>query len=101
MSRAPRRRAASTVLPPILDLRAAPPLAADLLARRGKPLAVDGAAVERLGGQCLQVLLAGRTTWLADGHPFHIIGPSAALAEALAAMGAADLITAALGESQT
>jgi chemotaxis protein CheX len=102
MPKPPRRRAPSA--PPsipllaVLDLRAAAPLAAELLGRRGKSVVVDGSAVERLGGQCLQVLLAGRATWRADGHAFQIVDPSAAFSDALAALGAADLVSVIPGE---
>ncbi|WP_287799477.1 STAS domain-containing protein, partial [Acidiphilium sp.] len=58
------------MLDPILDLKAASPLAQALLARRGGDLRIDAGAVERLGGQCLQVLLSARATWEADGHAF-------------------------------
>jgi chemotaxis protein CheX len=74
-----------------LDLNAAAPLAAELLARRGQPLALDGAHVARIGGQCLQVLLAARATWAADGRPFSLIEPSSDLLDALTLLGAADL----------
>jgi chemotaxis protein CheX len=86
------------VLVPVLDLRAAAPLAAELLGRRGKPVVVDASGVERLGGQCLQVLLAGRATWRADGHAFQIADPSAAFSDALVALGAADLVSVMPGE---
>ncbi len=79
-------------LPPVLDLNAAGPLAAELLMRRGAPLVIDGSAVERLGAQCLQVLLAGRATWAADGHSFSVEAPSDVFAATLAALGAADLV---------
>jgi chemotaxis protein CheX len=79
-------------------LRAAAPLAAELLSRRGKPVALDGAGVERLGGQCLQVLLSARATWSADGHSFQIDRPSTALIESLEALGAADLASKSAGE---
>ncbi len=86
-------------LPPVLDLTAAGPLASDLLMRRGSPLVVDGSAVERLGAQCLQVLLAARATWAADGHSFTVEAPSDALAATLAALGAADLMFQPNGET--
>ena len=99
MPKPPRRRAGPpAILSPILDLRAAAPLAADLLSRRGKPLAIDGAAVERLGGQCLQVLLAARASWAADGQSFRIDNPSTAFIESLEALGAADLASTSAGE---
>jgi chemotaxis protein CheX len=53
-------------LPPMLDLVAASTLLEAFLHRRGNTLVVDGGAVERLGAQCLQVLLAARAAWAAD-----------------------------------
>jgi chemotaxis protein CheX len=57
-------------LPEVLDMVAAAPLLEAFLGRRGQPLQIDGAAVQRLGGQCLQVLLAARAAWAADGQSF-------------------------------
>ncbi len=79
------------VLPETLDLLAAAPLAAALLAKRGQDVGIDGDAVRRLGGQCLQVLLAARASWQADGRFFRILTASAELAQGLAQLGAADL----------
>jgi chemotaxis protein CheX len=53
-------------LPAILDLKAAAPLAAALLARRGTELFVDAGEVQRLGAQCLQVLLSALASWVED-----------------------------------
>ncbi len=86
------------MLPPVLDLRAAAPLAAELLGRRGKPLTIDAAAVERLGGQCLQILLSARNTWVADGQAFSIQNASVAFTDSLAALGAAELASFCAGE---
>jgi len=58
--------AAGLALPPVLDLIAASSLLEAFLTRRGQALSVDGAAVERVGGQCLQVMLAARAAWAAD-----------------------------------
>ena len=82
-----------TVLPAVMDLTAAGPLASEFVMRRGSGLAVDGSGVERMGAQCFQVLLAARAAWNADGHPFALRAPSAALAQTLEALGAADLLT--------
>jgi chemotaxis protein CheX len=79
-------------LPPILDLKAAAPLRDALLALRGNDVTLDGAEVQRLGGQCLQVLLAARAAWETDGYRFEIHGPSSDLADALTLMGAGYLI---------
>ena len=84
---------AITALPSVLDLTAAAPLAAEFMAHRGTPLMVDGSGVERLGAQCLQVLLAARNAWVADGRAFSIESPSDALSDTLARLGAADLLS--------
>ena len=57
------RDAARIELPEILDLGAAGPLAAEFLSHRGEALCVDASRVERMGGQCLQVLLSAANTW--------------------------------------
>ena len=78
----------SLLLADALDMRAAAPLLDEVRRRRGAPLTLDGSRVERLGGQCLQVLLAARTAWAADGHGFAIFNPSTALKDGWALMGA-------------
>lgn len=75
-----------------LDIGAAAPLKRSLLAARGKPLALDAGEVERLGGLCLQVLLAARAMWAADGHDFKVVQPSQAFTEGVRLMAARDLI---------
>jgi chemotaxis protein CheX len=78
-------------LPQILDVHAAAPLKAELVRMRGGAVELDASDVERLGGLCLQVLLAARAAWGADSCSFRIINPSTAFAEAARLMGAADL----------
>ncbi len=75
-----------------LDLAAAAPLQADLLAARGQDLEVDASAVQRLGGPCLQVLLAARLAWQADGRMLQVREPSGAFADVVAVMGAGPLL---------
>jgi chemotaxis protein CheX len=87
---APRKttRAAETFeLSPILDIKAAAPLHAELLARRGKAVALDASNVQRLGGQCLQVLIAAFAAWRADRKALTISSPSDAFRESLALLG--------------
>ena len=81
---------ASVRLDPTLDLKAAGPLTREILAARGQDLAVDASEVRRLGGQCLQVLLAAQAAWASDGHALEIREPSPAFVEGVALMGAAD-----------
>ncbi len=63
---------AAFMLPAILDLKAAAALKAQLLSRRGSPMRLNGAAVERLGAQCLQILWAAQLSWAADDHALTI-----------------------------
>ena len=79
--------AAGMTLPGELDIRAAAPLAAELSGARGADLALDASQVERVGAQCLQVLLSAAATWCADGRELTIAQPSAAFAEAIRVAG--------------
>jgi len=72
-----------------LDLKAAAPLLRELTAARGADLALEAGDVRRLGGQCLQVLLAAQAAWARDGHALEIREPSPAFVEGVALMGAA------------
>ena len=47
--------------------------------KRGRPLDLDGSAVDRIGGQGLQLIISAMKTWAEDGHQFRIVEPSAAL----------------------
>jgi len=76
------------VLDPILDLKAAAPLQATLLARRGQAVELDASAVQRLGGLCLQVLLSAHRTWLEDGASLTFAARSEAFDNALRQFGA-------------
>ena len=78
---------ATLSLPAILDLAAAAPLTERLLAARGSDLSIDAADVLRVGGQCLQVLLAAAKTWSADHASFEIARPSSEFVEALQRFG--------------
>ena len=75
------------VLPAILDLNAAAPLAAEFLALRGSPVAVDASGVERIGGLCLQVLLSVGVTWAVDNVPVRLAKSSPPFTAALALFG--------------
>jgi len=74
-------------LPVSLDLPAARPLAAALLERRGKPLAIDASAVGQIGAQCVQVLLSAKRTWQVDGVPLSIVNCAARMIEDLKLIG--------------
>lgn len=90
--------AASLVLADCLDLTAAAPLKAQLLAARGAPLSLDASSVRRLGAQCLQVLLAAEAAWSGDGLEWRITDPSPEFAEAARLMGRPDLAEPGLAE---
>jgi chemotaxis protein CheX len=82
------------VLADSLDLTAAAPLAAELLAARGAPATLDASGVQRLGAQCLQVLLAARALWTIDGQPWRVVDPSPEFSDAAALMGCPDFACA-------
>ena len=75
-------------LPAILDLKAAAPLTAAFLGRRGTDIVVDAAAVQRLGGQCLQVLLSAQAGWSEDARSMTIENASAQFCSAIELFGA-------------
>ena len=79
-------------LPAILDLKAASPLAARLLERRNMDLVVDASAVQRLGGQCLQVLLAAQADWAADMNELSFENASPEFCAAIELFGAGSII---------
>ena len=72
---------AQVILPAVLDLQQAEPLRAELLGLRGQPVTIDGSAVERLGGLCLQVLLSAQRSWASDGQMLSIAPMSEAFAD--------------------
>jgi chemotaxis protein CheX len=78
-------------LAPVLDLRAAKPLAEALLAARGKQVVIQAQDVRRLGGLCLQVLLSADLTWARDGRGMQIKAPSEAFCAATHLFGATSL----------
>lgn len=78
-------------LPEVLDLAAARPLWSELSGALGNPVVLDASGVERLGGVCLQVLLAARMQWQRDGIPFAIVSPSPAFLDGLRLMAASEL----------
>jgi len=77
----------SLALPPILDITAAGPLASEFLRVRGKDVSVDASKVERVGAQCIQVLLSAVATWTLDGMEFDLANPSAALVDSFDTVG--------------
>jgi chemotaxis protein CheX len=75
-----------------LDLKAAAPLLKELLDARGSDAALEAGDVRRLGGQCLQVLVAAREAWTRDGRTFDIRSPSSAFTETAVLMGGAEAL---------
>ena len=75
-------------LPAVLDIQSAEALRVQLLDARGHSLTLDGSAVERLGGLCLQVLLSAQRTWAADGHALVVETASEAFTDQWNAFGA-------------
>lgn len=80
------------LLPEMLDLRAAAPLAAELMARRGLDTELDASRVRKLGGQCLQVLLSAHACWQAEGMRFCVVAPSSDFIDGMDLLGASSLI---------
>jgi chemotaxis protein CheX len=76
------------ILPQNLDLMAASVLHSDVLARRGRPLAIDASNVQRFGGLCLQILLSAKREWDASGYAFEIAARSRDFDECARLMGA-------------
>ncbi|HEX8472148.1 MAG TPA: STAS domain-containing protein [Brevundimonas sp.] len=72
---------AQVTLPPVLDLQHAEPLRAELLNLRGQAVVIDGSAVERLGGLCLQVLISAQKSWAEDGQVMSLDRVSEAFAD--------------------
>lgn len=94
----PPATAARIVLAGNLDLKAAAPLREALRAVAGRPLDIDGSAVQRLGGLCLQVLAATARDWRRDGKPLRLVDPSPEFADALRRLGAGDLSYVTFGD---
>ncbi len=88
------------ILDSVLDPRAAVPLAGRLLELRGADLVVDASNVERIGAQCVQVLLSAVKTWAIDGHTIAIFNESPAFSETTAHLGVC-LSNAKISESET
>lgn len=83
---------ASVRLMPILDLRTAASLLAELRQARGRAIEIDASAVERVGGLCLQILLSARRQWTLDGLQWSVSNASPQYLEWMTLMGAEELI---------
>jgi chemotaxis protein CheX len=74
-------------LPDILDLTYAAPLAESLLGMRGGEVVLDAAEVQRVGTQCVQVIMSAIATWRADDIALCINDPSQEFRDALSLLG--------------
>jgi chemotaxis protein CheX len=70
-----------------LDLTAVSPLHENLLSMRGSDIVIDASAVERVGGQCVQLLLSAHKSWVEDKASFEIENASENFTSALALLG--------------
>lgn len=77
----------SLKLAAVLDLNEASNLKANILSLRGAPLSIDASGVERVGAQCVQVLMAAAKAWEADKHPFSFEKASEAFIKTLQLIG--------------
>lgn len=74
-------------LPSRLDNTAAAALREMLLNHRGTSFRLDASRVEKLGTLSVQVLLAARKTWDADGNSIALSDPSDVMVAKLAQIG--------------
>jgi chemotaxis protein CheX len=78
----------------VLDLAAAAALKEDLTQFRGRPAVIDASDVQRLGTQCVQVLLSAQRTWLSENQRFEIKESSEAFQEGLHRLGVHEMLQA-------
>lgn len=74
-------------LPPKLDLPAAGPLTADLLARMSADLTLDAAQVTQIGALCTQVIASAAVSFAAAGHSLTLINTTDRVIEQLRNLG--------------
>ncbi|HWA01654.1 MAG TPA: STAS domain-containing protein [Caulobacterales bacterium] len=79
-------------LPPMLDLHTAERLKAEFRSCEGAPLDIDARNVERVGGLCLQILIAAANAWRKAGQELRVLGASPAFVEDIRVMGAEALL---------
>ncbi|HVY86855.1 MAG TPA: STAS domain-containing protein [Caulobacterales bacterium] len=86
-------------LPAMLDLNAAPRLKSEFRSYEGAPLDIDAGKVERVGGLCLQVLIAAGAAWRRAGLALRVLNASPAFVEDVRIMGAAALLPQSEGDA--
>lgn len=74
-------------LPATLDVARARAVFENLAGRRGSPLTIDASEVEKVSALAVEVLIAARRQWDADGLPFALGNMSAAARDTLAGLG--------------
>jgi len=70
-----------------LDLTAVAPLHENLMSMRGNDVVIDASSVERMGGQCVQLLLSAHRSWAEDEASFEIENASENFLSAIALLG--------------
>jgi chemotaxis protein CheX len=83
---------ATIVLTSTLDLKAAQPLKAEIQSHAGGELELDASKVERLGGLCLQVIVAAAAAWAAANQTFRLINVGEAFRKDARLLGATGLL---------
>ncbi|MFC0202386.1 STAS domain-containing protein [Paracoccus rhizosphaerae] len=82
-------------LPETFDRKAVALFAQTLIDHRGKDAVLDAASVSRIGVPAVELLVAARKQWLADGRSLQVRNPSAAFLATLDDFGASlDLLQA-------
>jgi chemotaxis protein CheX len=71
----------------VLDLNEATALHGKLMSMRGNDISIDASAVERVGAQCVQVLLAAAKSWEDDKKSFSIAKVSNAFTKTMQLIG--------------
>lgn len=74
-------------LPDNLDLNAVSAMHTELISLKGQDVEIDAADVRKSGAQCVQVLLAAKKTWDADGKSLMIGTMSEAFGNTLKLLG--------------
>lgn len=74
-------------LPATLDVARARAVFEDLAGRRGSPLTIDASEVEKASALAVEILIAARRQWQADGLPFALGNLSAAARDTWAGLG--------------
>lgn len=76
-------------LPERMDAATLAAVQAEILGCRGADLDLDASAVNRFGGQALQLVLAAFKTWREDGFRMRVCDPSDPVRDAFETLGCA------------